>query len=1328
MTIFHILDAVAQDIKIESESPAHVEIRPVEDDYATDDDEYEQKKRPKKSAAYSSFKQLKMVIYLFGMTADGKALRASVDGFEPFFFVKVPDGKKAQTDFKSMLDDVLKRRFEALCGLVTVTFEKRKTLYGYTGDTEFTFAKLSVASLQAFRCLKKAFMNEVNTPIFTLYAGEPALEVFEANLDPMLRFFHMQDIKPCGWVEVDEEIVDNEIDCIWSQVTPCAPPAASAPFLMIAWDIECYSENGEFPVPQRYWDRTAKYLYQYADDADQACALLLSAMTNPESPPKDMDPLRKRDGSPFAKRDMDAFHEAVKKMKEELESLLVSKGGLSQSSKDGRIWAIRDLLRKELRGVIKLAGDPVIQIGCSLVRGGVPTEKHIFVVGTCDDVPGATVHAYDTEKQMIIGWAKAMKRWNPDVLMGYNVFGFDEKYLWERCVELGITGHEAFQSMSRLVDREKAVNLEEKMLSSSAMGDNRLFIWSCFGRLQVDLYHYIKRNFPLPFYKLDYVCQHFMSGKLSGVKTDFVDGCWEIKTKSTGDVVIGRYLVLLDETGDVVVDKLKIVDVTPGACVRVEAPTGDDLDDLIAATADAVKWAIVKDDVSPQDIFRLHRGSSADRAKVAAYCVQDCDLTVELYKKLDVFNNAMAMANTCSVPIGYIFTRGQGIKIESLIFKYCYKEKMCIKVLPVQPRKPVEVPDELKEDEKQESYEGAIVLTPKAGFYMDSPIGVADFASLYPSTIISENISYDTLVWTKDYTMDGSKYQVVEGSEEAEKAAGPDTQWTDIQFDIWGTKDGDMRKMPEKEKKGIRVCRYAQGKKGALPDIVEKLLAARKAKRKEAEKENDPFKKALLDAEQLAYKLTANSLYGQLGSGTFKIRLQHLAASVTAYGRKQIMFAKAAIEKFYGGVAVPEAVGGWKFEDTIHPLSAEEQLYVDKMNERALELHVLAQQKLGSSYFVKRTLGYTAWKKAGGPVTSVPDADPRCTAETVYGDTDSLFINFNVRDLATGARLEGKESIEATMHLTEAAGKMVTTCLKVPHDFEYDKTFAPFIIFSKKRYVGNKYEESADSYYQNSMGIATKRRDYAGIVKVIYGGAIRILLTQKNPHAAVEFVKEKLMELARGKTSMNQLLLTKSLRSEYKSATPPAHRMLADRITLRDPGNAPASGERISFIYVQPPAGQLASRLQGERIETPAFIKAHGLTPDARYYMEHQLMNPLSQLFGLIAEQLPGCKMSATATAGEKETAAGEFLFKEAFNECEKAATRRFGAKFGATVQRPQTRSMTATVTAPSVPAPSVPAEPVIKLSQYSIEAMFQKQRTTEEASKKRKATNEKKK
>jgi hypothetical protein len=88
--------------------------------------------------------------------------------------------------------------------------------------------------------------------------------------------------------------------------------------------------------------------------------------------------------------------------------------------------------------------------------------------------------------------------------------------------------------------------------------------------------------------------------------------------------------------------------VIPGKGIIIKTPQhSEDID-----VREAVKWAIVKDDVPPAEIFRLHRdGGPAGRAKVAAYCIQDCDLVVELYKKLDVFNNAMSMANVCSVPV-----------------------------------------------------------------------------------------------------------------------------------------------------------------------------------------------------------------------------------------------------------------------------------------------------------------------------------------------------------------------------------------------------------------------------------------------------------------------------------------------------------------------------------------------------------------------------------------------------------------------------------------------------------------------------------------------------
>jgi len=158
----------------------------------------------------------------------------------------------------------------------------------------------------------------------------------------------------------------------------------------------------------------------------------------------------------------------------------------------------------------------------------------------------------------------------------------------------------------------------------------------------------------------------YLSGKLSGVSPLAAEDRWKIKTKQKKDARLGRFVQLLDELGEDLTDKMEIKEILDDGFVVTSE------EELTAIAGEAVQWAVVKDDISPQDIFRCHRGSAADRAKVAAYCVQDCDLTLELYKKLEVFNEAMSMANVCSVPVSYIFTRGQGIKIESLNFKDCY--------------------------------------------------------------------------------------------------------------------------------------------------------------------------------------------------------------------------------------------------------------------------------------------------------------------------------------------------------------------------------------------------------------------------------------------------------------------------------------------------------------------------------------------------------------------------------------------------------------------------------------------------------------------------------
>jgi len=168
-------------------------------------------------------------------------------------------------------------------------------------------------------------------------------------------------------------------------------------------------------------------------------------------------------------------------------------------------------------------------------------------------------------------------------------------------------------------------------------------------------------------------------------------------------------------------------------------------------------------------------------------------------------------------------------------------------------------------------------------------------------------------------------------------------------------------------------------------------------------------------------------------------------------------------------------------------------------------------------------------------------------------------------------------------------------------------------------------------------------------------------------------------ELRAAEASLKTLYKTLAEKQEKLNRSPyPAHKILADRIAKRDPGNAPASGERIGFVYIAPPPGQLAPKLQGDRIETPDFIREKGLQPDYKYYIEHQLEKPLGQLFGLVVDQLPGyalrVKRNVALTDGEQEALAIELLFQKALSECDKVSRRAFGNRFGLTTAETSTR------------------------------------------------------
>jgi len=865
-----------------------------------------------------------------------------------------------------------------------------------------------------------------------------------------------------------------------------------------------------------------------------------------------------------------------------------------------------------------LEGDKVIQIGTTVQKYGEPEcyLKHIITLNSCSPIEGAVVESYDTEKEVLLAWTKFIQNLDPDIITGYNIFGFDFAFMWDRAEELDkyYTDENILNTFSKLgriryttKDKENVIKngkMEIKKLASSALGDNTLKYITMEGRIILDLFKVVQKDFNLVSYKLDYVAETFINDKILEIN-DNVIKINGIKTLNEGNFITINYGFDKKYKDK----KFKIIELNDK---ENTIKLNESIDPSIMSMKP--KWTMAKDDVSPQDIFRLQEGNADDRCIVATYCIQDCALCNNLIDKLKIITNNIGMANVCSVPLSYLFLRGQGVKIFSLVSQQCRKEGFLIPVIKYE-KEEIKLTDnyarmndnkydsnaimfEYGEDTEDEipegdgGYEGAIVLKPKPGIYLDTPVVVLDYASLYPSSMISENLSHDSIILEGDKA--SAKYLGDSGIEELKKIG---YGYEDIQHDVYKWIDPAI-KSKGKKKTGVKTCRFVQpldGSKCVIPNKLRELLKARKNTRKlikfktlefnvdsmesksglldekddiytltqvngDSEKYDkklvksikdtyNEFEKSVFDGLQLAFKMTANSLYGQLGASTSQIFLKDIAASTTATGRKLLYLAKDKVEEHFDG------------------------------------------------------------------------------AEVVYGDTDSIFINFNPKN-EDGKSLKNKPSLIKSIEMGVQAEKYIQPFLKAPHKLEYEKTFWPFILFSKKRYIGNKYEfkTGENDYKQTSMGIVLKRRDNADIVKHVYGGVIDILMNQKNLELSIKFLKTELFKLLDGKFGMEMLVVTKSLRGYYKNPESIAHKVLADRMGVRDPGNKPSSNDRIPYAYIEVKEIKNAKVLQGDRIEHPDFIRDNKLKPDYKFYITNQIMKPVGQIYSLIVEKLDGFK------------------------------------------------------------------------------------------------------
>jgi len=242
---------------------------------------------------------------------------------------------------------------------------------------------------------------------------------------------------------------------------------------------------------------------------------------------------------------------------------------------------------------------------------------------------------------------------------------------------------------------------------------------------------------------------------------------------------------------------------------------------------DSVASELLGERKHPIDIENLAAewdSNSSRLSQFAAYNLQDTKITFQLCKKL--LPNMEELSKIIGLPLFDICRMSFSRLVESYIMNQTAQYNELI---------PNKIDEQTMRTRRMKTYAGGFVYQPTPGLYEN--VAVFDFRSLYPTIIISHNISpssykcsccYDVIAETKDW--------------------------------------------------------FCKKEKGFLPTVLEDIVT-RRAKLKQLLKKDNNI---MLEAQSNALKLLANSFYGYLGFAPARWYSFESAANVTALGRKYI--------------------------------------------------------------------------------------------------------------------------------------------------------------------------------------------------------------------------------------------------------------------------------------------------------------------------------------------------------------------------------------------------------------------------------------------------------
>jgi DNA polymerase elongation subunit (family B) len=507
-------------------------------------------------------------------------------------------------------------------------------------------------------------------------------------------------------------------------------------------------------------------------------------------------------------------------------------------------------------------------ISCIYYEIGKPEsrKKYVYVLGDSDPVEGAEVICVNTEIELIKRFSKLIIDLDPEIISGYNIFAYDYPYLENRLK----TKMEDWPSMGRLLN--KNTEMSTMKWKSGAYGYQVINILQMSGRMSADLLPIIKRDYKLDKYSLDFVSKTFIGREKHDVKP--VD------------------MFIAYEHQKFVYDKIKEYLLEKDGKNYKFSEILEALNKYVAEDTKAKHEVSAADKISAAKLYDRYIMARKEITRIVAYCIQDSDLVVDLFDKLNVWLGLNALSSVVGVTIMQLFTRGQQIRCLSQVFDKCFKKGIILD----------------KRIKDKVFYNGGLVQHPIVG--MHTGVVCLDFASLYPSIMRAYNICFTTLVAPELFDkIENEKVATIEVEQEEPADGGKfmknnDADAIDTDFAA-DEDDGEDEKEPSKTV--FKTYKYKWVNKatryGVLPEIQDHLVGSRNIIKKELaaledelEDCTDPKRLAeiklllvLKDKYSNALKVSANSLYGFLGAQEGGVlSLIEAAMCITSTGRKLI--------------------------------------------------------------------------------------------------------------------------------------------------------------------------------------------------------------------------------------------------------------------------------------------------------------------------------------------------------------------------------------------------------------------------------------------------------